>query len=87
MNAMDLVATRCLQRHLEGVGHILSTQVRAELPQDDVAAVIIQDCAEIEPASADDLQVGDVSLPKLVDAVCLVFALIGGLNDDDGRGW
>jgi len=52
---VDLVATRCLQSQVQRVRHVLGSHVRAEFPRDDVAAVIVQDRAEIEPAPADDL--------------------------------
>ena len=42
-----------------------------------VAAVVIQDRAEIIPTPADDLEVGEVRLPHLVDCRGFVFELIG----------
>ena len=45
------------------VCHIFRPHVGAQFPRDDIAAVIIQDRAEIEPAPADDLQISEVSLP------------------------
>jgi hypothetical protein len=45
--------------------------VGAELPGDDVAAVIVEDGRQIEPAPADDLQIGEVGLPELVRRVVL----------------
>ena len=51
----------------ERVCHIFRPHVGAQFPRDDIAAVIIQDRAEIEPAPADDLQISEVSLPELVD--------------------
>ena len=57
----------------------------AKLPRDDVAAVIIKDRAEREPPPADDLQIGEVSLPKLIDRRGFVFELARGLDHD--KGW
>ena len=85
MNDVDLIATRRLQCQIQSVGHILSPHVSAELPRDDVAAVIVQDCAEVEPAPTDDFEIGEVGLPKLVDGCRFVFELTGGFNHD--KGW
>ena len=63
----------------------LCPHVRAKLPGHDVAAVIIKDCAEIEPAPAENLDVGKVGLPKLIDGCRFVFELVGGLEHDEGR--
>ena len=71
-----LVATRCRQRQFDRVCHILSPHVCAKLPSDDVAAVIIQNSAEIIPSPADDLEVGEVGLPHLVDCRRFVFELL-----------
>ncbi len=85
MDDMHLIATRRLQCEIQCVSHILRTHVRAELPRDDVTAVIIQDGTEIEPAPTQYLDVSEVGLPKLVDPSCLVFELIGCLDDDERR--
>ena len=39
----------------------------AELPGDDVAREVIEDCAEVEPTPTCNLQVSEVGLPELVD--------------------
>ena len=67
--------------------HPLGTLLRNALPGsgDDVAAVVVQDRAEVEPAPTQNLQVREVSLPKLVDAGRLVLELIGRLDDDACR--
>jgi len=57
--------------------------VVAELPGDDVAAVIIEDCTEIEPAPTKDFDVGEVSLPQLVDPSRFVFELVRRLEHDE----
>ena len=58
-----LVAARRRKSQLNRVFHVLGPHACAVLPCDDVAAVIIQDRAEIKPAPADDLEVGEVGLP------------------------
>lgn len=45
-----LVAARCLKRQLDRAGHILGPHVRAELPGDDVAAVVVEDGGQVIPA-------------------------------------
>jgi hypothetical protein len=72
MNDMNLVAAGCLQRQVQRIGHIFSPHGRAELPRDDVAAVVVEGRAEIEPTPPKDLDVGEVGLPKLVDCRRLV---------------
>jgi len=63
-----LVASRCCQGQLNCISHILGSHVGAKLPCDDIAAVIIQDCAKIIPAPADDLEV--------VKSVCHISLLV-----------
>jgi hypothetical protein len=62
--------------------HPFGTLLRNTLPGGggDVAAVIVQDRAEIEPAPAQNLEVGKVSLPELVDGRGFVFELAHGLD-------
>ena len=85
MNDVNLVAAGCLQCEVKRIGNVFSPHVGAELPGDDVAAVVVEDSAEIEPAPAQHLDVGKVRLPKLVDPSCFVFELAGCLDDDEGR--
>ena len=85
MNNMNLVAARRLQCEIQCVGNVFGPPVGAELPGDDVAAVVVEDRAEIEPAPAQYFDVSEVRLPKLVDPSCLVFELIGSLDDDERR--
>ena len=59
------------------VSHVLSVHVGAEIPGDNVAAVIIQDRDEILPSPADDFQDGEVSRPHLVDGGGFVRKLVG----------
>lgn len=84
MDDVNLIAPRYLQSQVQRVCDVFSSHVCTELPCDDVAAVIVQDCTEIEPAPADDLQVGEVCLPKLVDSRRLVFELTGRFDHDEG---
>ena len=81
---MHLIAARRLQCEVQCVRHVFSPHVGAELPRDDVAAVVIENRAEIEPAPTENLDIGEVSLPKLVDGRRLVLELIGSLQDDEG---
>ena len=84
MNDVHLITARRLQREVQCVRHVLSPHVGAELPRDDVAAVIVENRAEIEPTPAQYLDVGEVGLPKLIDRRGLVFELTGGLDHDEG---
>ena len=69
---MHLIAAGCLQCEVQRIGYVFSPHVGAEFPRDDVAAVIVEDRAEIEPTPPKDLDVGEVGLPKLVDCRRLV---------------
>lgn len=80
MSDHGLVAARCLKRQLDRAGHILGPHVRAELPGEDVAAVVVEDGGKVIRARANDLEVVKVSLPHLVDGGGLVRELIGGLD-------
>ena len=64
---MNLITAGSLQCELQRICHIFCPHVGAKLPGDDVAAVIVEDRAEIEPAPSQYFDVGEVSLPKLVD--------------------
>ena len=85
VNDVHLITTGRLQGQVQRVGHVFSPHVRAELPRDDVTAVVVQDRAEIEPAPTQYLDVGEVGLPKLIDRSCFIFELTGCLYDDEGR--
>ncbi len=82
---MNLITARCLQGQIEGVCHILSPHGRAELPRDDVAAVVVQNRAEVEPAPPQNLEIGKVGLPQLVDRRCLVLELVCSFQHDERR--
>ena len=85
MNDVDLVTPDASKARSNVVGHVLCPHVCAKLPRDDVAAVIIKDRAEIKPAPANDLEIGEVRLPQLVDGRGFVFELVGRLDHDEGR--
>ena len=53
-----LVAARCCHSQLNRFRHSLGPHVCAELPGDDITAVIVEDRAEVKPTPADDLEVG-----------------------------
>ena len=79
------IAARGLQRQVQRVGNILGLHRGAELPSDDVAAVVVEDRGQIEPAPADNLEIGEVRLPQLVRSGCLVAELIGRADHHMGR--
>jgi hypothetical protein len=66
--------------------HPLGTLLRNTLPGggDDIAAVIVQDRAEIDLAPTDDLQICEVRLPELVYGCGLVFERARRLYNDEG---
>ena len=76
INDVNLVAARRLQCEVQRIRHIFSPHVGAEIPEDNVTAVIIEDRAEIGPAPTKDLDVGGVCLPKLVNGRGIVFELV-----------
>ena len=79
------VAAGCRERQLQRVGDVVGPHGRAQLPGDDVAREVVEDGRQIEPAPADDLEVGEVGLPELVRRRGLVLELVGRLDDDEGR--
>lgn len=72
-----------LATQLQRVGHVLPTNVCAELPRDDVTAVVVENRVEVEPAATNNLDVDEDSLPKPVDCRCLVFELVRRLEYDE----
>jgi hypothetical protein len=80
MNNMGLPAARCLQGKVQRVSDIACLHGRAQLPGNDIARVIIKDGPQIHPTPANNLQIGEVGLPQLVDGCCLVSKLIGSLD-------
>ena len=63
MNDARRFTARGRQGILQRCGDVAGRHRHAEPPGHDVAAEIIEDCAEIIPTSANDLQVGEVGLP------------------------
>ena len=82
---MNLVTAGCLQCEIQRICYVLGPHVGAQLPRDDITAVIVQNRAEIEPAPSQYLDVGEVGLPKLIDRSRFVFELIGCFDDDECR--
>ena len=80
----NLVTARRLKSEIQCVRYVFSPHVGAEFPRDDVAAVIIEHCAEIEPAPSQNFDVGKVCLPELIDGGRFVFELAGRFNDNEG---
>ena len=84
MNDPGLIQPGSLQRQVERGGDILGLHRRAQLPGDDVAREVVEHARQIEPAPADDLQIGEVGLPELVGRRGLVAELVRRLDDDVG---
>ncbi len=55
------------------------------VPGDDIARVVIKDRRQIHPSPANDLQIGEVSLPQLIDGCCFVSELLSSLDHDESR--
>ena len=85
MDDMNLIATGCLQGQIKRVSNILSPHVGAKFPRDNVAAVVVEDRAEIEPPPAQNFEISEVCLPQLVDGCGFVFELAGRFDHDEGR--
>src|ERR1700737_308898 len=84
MNDMNLIKPRGLQRQVQCFRDVPDFHRRAELPGDEVTREVVQYRGEVKPGPADDLEIGEVGLPKLVRRRRLVLELIGGLHDDVG---
>lgn len=50
--------TRLIQRHAHRVGHVGHLHIGTKLPTDDVAGAVIENGREMEPAPADNLEIG-----------------------------
>lgn len=85
MNDTRVVTARRLQGQVQCVRHILGPDVCAKLSGDDIAAGIVENRTEVEPAPSQNLDMSEVCLPKLVDGRRLVLELIGSLQEDEGR--
>ena len=84
MHDIGLIKARGFQRKIERVLDIRCAHSRTQLPGDDVAREVIQDRRQIEPASADYLQIGEVRLPELVGRGRLVRELTSSFHHDEG---
>ena len=84
MSDFDMVEPRGLQGEVQRFLRIDGSDVRAELPTDDIAREFIPHRGEVIPASADHLQIGEVGPPHLIRACCLILELIGRLDDNEG---
>lgn len=73
------------QVQVQCVGHIPGLVRCAEFPCNDVPAVIIEKCPQVEPTPADDLEIGEVGLPELVRPSGLVVKQIFGGQSQIGR--
>src|SRR4051794_21292470 len=73
---------RGLQRQVQRLCDVADLHRRTELPGDNVAREVVQYRAEVKPAPAGHLEIGEVGLPKLVRRCRLILELIGGLHDD-----
>src|SRR3954465_14287905 len=73
---------RGLQRQVQRLCDVSDLHRRTELPGDNVAREVVQYRAEVKPAPAGHLEIGEVGLPKLVRRCRLILELIGGLHDD-----
>ena len=65
--------------------HIFSMHIGAKLLGIDVSTLFVENCAEIELAPSQNLDVGEVRMPKLIDRNRFTFELIGCLDVDGGR--
>ena len=85
MDDLCLVEPRGLQCQVQRGGDILGLHRWAQLPGDDVAREVVENGRQVEPAPTDDLQIGEVGLPKLIGRRGLVLELVGRLHHDEGR--
>src|SRR3974377_19246 len=84
MDNPSLVAGGSRESQRQRFSHVLALHRGAQLPSDDVAREVVKYRAEIEPAPAGYLEIGEVRLPELVWHRRLVLELIGSLHDDVG---
>ncbi len=81
----NLITARSLKGQFQRVGDITSSHRRTQLPGDNISREVVQNGGEVIPAPANDLDVGKVCLPHLVDGGGLVAELMGSLEDNEGR--
>ena len=84
VNYLNLITVGRLKGQDERFSHVFNPHIGAEFLRDDVIALIVSDRNEIELAPSQNLEIGEVSLPKLVDRRGFVFELTGGFHDDEG---
>ena len=88
---LGFVEPRSVQRHFERGGDIVGLHRGAQLPGDDVAGEVVEDCRQVEPSPTDDLQISEVRLPELVRRRRLILELVCSLHHDEGwmviRSW
>ena len=85
MNDLCLIEPCFFQRLVQRVLNVRRGYASSEFPGDNVATVVIQDCTKKEPTPADNFEISEVGLPKLVGCCRLVEELISGLHHDEGR--
>ena len=71
-----LIAARGDQGVFQRFRDIVSFHRGAQAPGDDVGAVVVEECRQIEPTPAEDLEIGEVGLLKLVRPNSFVMELI-----------
>lgn len=85
MDDRRLVTAGGMKRQVDRAGHVAGFHRRAELPRDDVPAVVVEDGRQVETSPADDIEIGEVGLPELVGPGGLVPELVGGPDHDMRR--
>ena len=79
------IETGGVARQVRGLSDVGSCYRRTGSPSRDVAREVIEHGRQIEPAPADDQQVGEISLPQLVYPCGRVTEVVGGLEQNEGR--
>jgi len=81
----NLIAAGCLEGQFQRVGDIACRHCGAQLPGNNVSREVVQNGAQVEPAPTNDLDVGEVRLPHLVDGCGLIPEFIRRLDDHERR--
>ena len=74
-----------LEGQFKGVGDVPGRHSDAQFPGDDVAGEVVEHGRQVNPAPADDLEVGEVGLPHLVPARGFGMEGIGCLDHHESR--
>jgi len=82
---MDMLYPRRGQSQVQRHFDILSGHGLAEPPGDNITGIVIQYGRQIIPAPADNLQIGKIGLPELIDPAGRMFKLIFGRDQAIGR--